>query len=259
MPDIVDPGRFLGRLRLRKDAHEVDAMRRAGHITAAAMNAAMTSATAGMTELELSGLLTAALRRAGAARDAFGPLVASGPRTCGLHAQPTARQMNAGELVLVDFGARWGGYAADMSRTWLLGSSDAAPQGTGALLEAVKEAHRAAIAAAVPGASLKAVHQRACEVLRDAQQGLGLEGPLEEWFPHQTSHWIGLDVHDPCPREQDGASIILEPGMTLTIEPGLYVPQDAQGAPKALHGAGARWEDTVLVTQDGAQALTSAL
>ncbi len=253
VPDLVDPARWLGVLRLRKDEGEIEAMRRAGSITAAAFEEIGGALRAGELELGVAGRLEAAFRARGAERTAFQTIVASGPRATCLHAHPTRRALVEGELVLIDAGAEWDGYAADMSRTFSLGAPSAAQA---AVLALVQQAHDDAVAAVAPGVALAHIHAVARGTLAAGLVDLGLPGPVDRWAIHATSHWIGLDVHDVGGVGTDEAPTILEPGMVFSIEPGLYIDSDSPDASPALRGIGVRVEDTILTTQGGAEILT---
>jgi Xaa-Pro aminopeptidase len=185
-----------------------------------------------------------------------------------LHYTANASPLAAGSLVLLDAGARHRFYCGDISRTLPVSGRFTDVQRR--LYELVLAAHAAAIAAVRPGASFAAVHDAAVEVLR---QGLEAEGllradadgmpggsatTLARFFPHRTSHWLGLDVHDVGDYVRGGEPRRLEPGMVLTVEPGLYVG-DGAAFPHGLRGTGIRIEDDVLVTPNGAEVLTAAL
>ena len=255
-PDIVDPSGWVAKLRLVKDAAELEAMRRAGAVTARAVERARGRLGPGVTELALAGAIEAAFREGGAERNAFTSLVAAGERACCLHPLPSRRRVAEGELVLVDVGASWGGYAADMTRTFPVGAPTSAQRD---VIAVVQEAHDAAAAVARPGSTLGAVHAAASRSLEANLARLGLPGPLSRWFMHKTSHWIGLDAHDPSSALFAGEEeVTLEPGVTFTVEPGLYIDRDAEDAPAALRGIGVRIEDTVAVTASGHEVLTRA-
>jgi Xaa-Pro aminopeptidase len=175
--------------------------------------------------------------------------------------------MKAGELVLVDGGAEVDLYAGDVSRTFPSGGRFSDPQR--ALYEVVVEAHQRAVEAVRPGRTIGDIHGLVQRVLTGGLVALGvLEGDVEElvegkaferYFPHQTSHWLGLDVHDVGDYAREGSSRVLEPGMVLTIEPGLYFSPRPEEVPGPFSGLGIRVEDDILVTEEGAENLTEAL
>ena len=175
--------------------------------------------------------------------------------------------MKGGELLLLDAGARFRIYAGDLTRTVPVGGS---LQGAAADVHAiVRQANRAALAAVRPGATLDDIHDAALAVLVRGMVDLRLlagdpealvgSGDVKRYYPHRTSHWLGLDVHDVGTYAVDGAPRPLQPGMVLTIEPGLYIPAADDAAPTHLRGIGVRIEDDVLVTSDGAEVLSADL
>lgn len=263
---ITDPGVLLDELRLYKDAHEVELIRNAARITVAAFDAARAVCADGAGEWEVEAALEATFRRQGGSGPAFPSIVASGANATVLHYVANARRMRAGELLLIDAGARVDMYCADISRTYGVGAISADHR---ALHDIVRAAHDRALAAAVPGARIGDVHEAASAALVEGLVELGLmpsqlaerdrDDALRRYYPHQTSHWLGLDVHDVGDYVVDGASRLLEPGMVFTVEPGLYVPADDEDAPAPLRGAGVRIEDDVLITPGGAEVLTGGL
>jgi Xaa-Pro aminopeptidase len=169
--------------------------------------------------------------------------------------------------VLIDAGCEYQGYAADVTLTYPVGG-----RYTGAgreVYEVVLAAQLAALAAAGPGATLPQIHEAALRPLVRGMVDLGLLGGDPEelirseayrpYYMHNTSHWLGLDVHDAGAYRRGGEPRRLEPGMVFTVEPGLYVPADDEGAPSRLRGIGVRIEDDVLVTERGAEVLTAAI
>lgn len=266
---LVDSGTVLDEMRLIKDATEIEKLRAAARLTVEAFAEAVAQIRPGAGEWEVEASLEYAFRKRGASGPAFPTIVASGPNATVLHYTENARVMQAGELVLIDAGARLDMYCADVSRTVPVSS------GTGdarrALYEAVRAAHDGAIEAVTPGAPAAAPQEAAQRILVEALIGIGLiDGPLDaaledaertrRLLPHRVSHWLGLEVHDPGGYvDADGAPRILAPGMVLTIEPGVYVPPDLERAPVELRGTGIRIEDDVLVTAAGAEVLTAGL
>jgi Xaa-Pro aminopeptidase len=185
-----------------------------------------------------------------------------------LHYVSNARTLAAGELVLIDAGARAQQYCADVTRTWPVDGRFTAAQQE--LYDIVRAAHAAAIAQAVPGRTAAAPHEAAVRVLVEGLVALALlEGDPAEiaalpdryrrYYPHRTSHWLGLETHDAGDYQLAGESRPLAPGMVLTIEPGLYIPADDERAPAALRGTGIRLEDDVLIAGAGHEVLTGEL
>lgn len=251
---IHDPSGPIGELRVIKDTTELTQMREAAAITCDAHLELMRHASQGDSALALAGRFDAACRRAGSGQQSYPSIVGIGPDATVLHATPGRRRLGPDDLVLIDAAAA-STYACDVTRTWPATAFGA----KSVLYEAVLAAQEAAIAAVRPGANLADVHHAAVSILADRCAGLQLSGPVERWFPHTTSHWIGLDTHDPGSTTRDGQPRPLEPGMTFTVEPGLYVDIDDPEAPSHLRGAGIRIEDTVLVTANGVEVLTSAV
>jgi Xaa-Pro aminopeptidase len=263
--ELADPGLILDEMRLVKDAGEIDAIREAVGITVRAFQEALPLARAGAGEWEVEAAIEAAFRRAGADGPAFATIAASGPNATVLHYTANSRTMRRGELLLLDAGARHQGYNADLTRTVPV---DGRFEGAARHVhDAVLEAERAAIEAVRPGATIPEIHRAALGILVPAMVDLGLldgePGDLVDdeaaawkaWFPHNTSHWLGLDVHDVGTYARDGEPRPLEPGMVLTVEPGLYIP-DSDDAPEPLRGIGVRIEDDVLVTDAGREVLS---
>ncbi len=265
---IVDPGTLLDDMRLIKDETELACLRRAAETSIEVFREASAVIGEGAGEWQIEATIDGGFRVRGATGPAFPTIVASGPNAGVLHHIANDRTMRAGELVLIDAGARQDMYCADISRTFPVSGTFSAEQR--ALYEIVLAAHDAAIAAVRPGATIDDVHDAALRVLVDGLIALSFltgsaEALIEEgdavraFFPHKTSHWLGLDVHDVGTYVVDGRPRTLAPGMVLTIEPGLYVPADADGGPVALRGTGIRIEDDVLVTAGGREVLTAGL
>ncbi|MEX2584573.1 MAG: aminopeptidase P N-terminal domain-containing protein [Gemmatimonadota bacterium] len=262
---LVDLEASTSELRLVKDDLELQRMRIAAEIGAEGHIAAMLRARPGAGEWEIQAALEATYRSMGAAEPAFPSIVGAGANATVLHYVANRSRVHDGDLILIDSGAEWGMYCSDITRT-LPASGRFAPHQLD-LYEIVLAAEEEAIAAAVPGAASSAPHEAALKVLVRGMLDLGImkgqsvEEAIESegykrFFPHQTSHWIGLDVHDVGPYRRAGEPIALEPGMVLTIEPGIYIPLSADDVPEHFRGVGVRIEDDVLVTPDGNEVLT---
>ncbi|HEX7242666.1 MAG TPA: aminopeptidase P N-terminal domain-containing protein [Longimicrobiaceae bacterium] len=261
---VRDPDTVLAGMRLLKDPDELDRIRLACDVSAEAHLAAMAAARPGIGEWELEMVLEGSFRVAGGTGPAYSSIVASGPNATVLHHVSNDRRTRDGDLVLIDAGAEFGMYAGDITRTFPVSGRFTGVQR--AVYDVVLEAEEAAIAAARPGATVAEVHEAAVRVLARGMVDLGLlAGDPEElvaadrhrrFYMHQTSHWLGMDVHDVGPYREGGASVRLEPGMVLTIEPGIYVPEGADDVPAALRGIGVRIEDNVAVTAGGNEVLT---
>ena len=265
---LADPGLILDEMRLLKEPGEVEAIRDAIAITVAAFRQGLAVVAPGVGEWEVEAAVDGAFRRAGAEGPAFPTIAASGPNATVLHYIDNRRVMESDELLLLDAGARHRIYNADLTRTVPVDGRFAGPALD--VYQAVEAARQAAIDAVVPGASVGAVHQAALRVLLPAMVDLGLlagdpaalledEAAWKPFFPHNTSHWLGLDVHDVGTYADQDRPRPLEPGMVLTIEPGLYIPTHLDLAPARLRGIGVRIEDDVLVTPDGPDVLSADL
>lgn len=263
---VVDPGEILDDLRLVKDDLELDAIRRACAVTAEGHRAGARAIAAGTGEWAVEAAIEAAFRNAGADGPGFGTIVGGGANACVLHYVRNGDVLQDGELVLVDAGAQVGLYSGDVTRTYpVSGELDGARR---EIYELVDAARAAAIEATRPGGTIADVHDAAVRVLVAGLVDLGVlegevDGLLEEeahkpFFPHRTSHWLGLDVHDPGDYARDGDSRRLEPGMVFTVEPGLYFrPGVEDPTASDFHGIGVRIEDDVTVTEEGCEVLTA--
>jgi Xaa-Pro aminopeptidase len=265
---LQDVDEVLGGMRRVKGEEELERMRVAARIAAAGHLEAMGAVRPGMGEWELEAVLEATFRRHGAEGPAFPSIVGSGPNATTLHYTANQRRIGEGELVLIDAGAAWGMYASDLTRTFPASGRFRAEQR--AVYDVVLAAERAAIAAARPGATVAAMHDAAVRVLAAGLLDLGLvtaqgvdelleQGGYRRYYMHQTSHWLGLDVHDVGLYREAGAPVPLAPGMVLTVEPGLYLPADDADLPEAFRGIGVRIEDTIAITPDGAEVLTAGV
>jgi Xaa-Pro aminopeptidase len=266
---LTDPGVLLDELRVVKDGHEIELMRRAAELTVAGFHDAIPWICPGNGEWQLEAALEAGFRRRGADGVAFPSIVASGHNATVLHYISNAATLQAGELVLIDAGARYQMYCGDITRTFPVSGHFSAPQRV--LYEAVLAAHDAAIALARPGVTVEALQRVAQDILLNAVVELNLleketldQAPVEEasyrpFIPHKTSHWLGLDVHDVGAYAYRAGARALEPGMVLTVEPGLYIPPDCARAPAELRGSGVRIEDDLLITETGCEVLTASL
>src|SRR5262245_23355057 len=263
---LRDAGEVLHELRLRKEPTEIETMRAAITIACEAHALAVRAARPGMFEYELEALIDYTFRSRGATGWAYPSIVASGPNATILHYIDNDRRLGPDELLLIDAGCELDGYCADVTRTFPTGRRFAPAHRN--LYDAVLAAQLAAIAAIRPGATVEGIHAVAVRVLAEALLGLGLlAGTVDEivgrelykrFFMHRTSHWLGRDVHDVGVYRVRGGSRPLEPGMIITVEPGLYVPRDADDLPEAYRGAGIRIEDDVLVTDAGHEVLSAA-
>ena len=264
---LADPGAVLDGMRVRKDEAEIGRMREAARITVAAFRDALPGVRPGAGEWEVEAALESGFRRRGAGGPAFATIVAAGANACTLHYSANGSRIGPDDLVLVDAGAEFGWYAADITRT-----VPASGRLDGARREAhqvVRRARRAAVAACGPGGMVEDVHQEASRVIAEGLVGMGVvAGRAEEvlaekrhqaFYPHQTSHWLGLDTHDPGLYRDGDGPVRFKPGMVFTVEPGLYFAPGSCPRVPELEGTGIRIEDDVLITRDGAEVLTEGM
>ena len=265
--EVVSLKGLLHEQRLIKSDVEIELMRRAADISSAGHERAMRACRAGMTEADLEAELVYEFMRSGARFPAYTSIVGSGANGCILHYVENESALVDGELVLIDAGCEYQHYAADITRTFPVSGRFEGPQRE--VYEVVLDAQRAAIAAAVPGAPFIAPHETAARRLTEGLIALGvLEGDAEEvldanaqqpYTVHRASHWLGIDVHDVGSyRDPAGESEwrVFEPGMVLTVEPGLYFPSHIL-ADSPYTNIGIRIEDDVLITNDGNEVITS--
>ncbi|GEJ55944.1 aminopeptidase P N-terminal domain-containing protein [Anaeromyxobacter diazotrophicus] len=263
---MADPALVLHELRLVKSEPEVRALRKAAEITAEAHLAAMRDGQPGRREYQVQAEIEYAFRRRGGTGPGYGTIVAAGPNATILHYRASDAPLKDGEVCLVDAGAEYDFYTADVSRTFPISGSFTKAQR--AAYEVVLDAQVKAIEEVKPGATLDAIHDATVRRLIEGMLALGLlRGTVDErladksyrkYYMHRTSHWLGMDVHDVGAYFLDGRPRPLVPGMVVTIEPGLYVPPDDAAAPEALRGVGIRIEDDVLVTAEGHENLTAS-
>lgn len=231
----LDISRDISRMRSVKEGDEVEAMTAAARVAEAGLRAAMDSMAEEVSEVELAGVVEEAMRKAGAEEYSFPTIVAFEENAAYPHTNPTRRRLKGGEVVLIDLGARLHGYCSDITRTIAFGQLPGRSRG---IAEAVLEAQLAGIDAVAPG--VKAEEPDA------AARGVLEKRGMAKYFIHSLGHGVGIDVHE-APRLSRAAEEELEPGMVVTVEPGVYVA----GA------VGVRIEDMVLVTRKGRRLLTS--
>ncbi len=233
--ELEDASEAVSALRVRKDAGEVAAMRRAVRVAQEGLEAALPAVRIGMTEEEIAAELVVQLLRHGCQPDLpFAPIVSSGPNGANPHAVPSKRKLQSGDLLVVDWGAAVDGYISDLTRTFAVGK--AAPEFE-KIHRVVQEANAAGRAAAAPGAPCAAVDRAARAVIEWAGYG--------EYFTHRTGHGIGLEGHEE-PYMRGDNQTPLEPGMAFTGEPGIYLPGRN----------GVRIEDNLVITENGADCLS---
>jgi Xaa-Pro aminopeptidase len=267
------PGEFVAldhlvhEMRLFKSAGEVKLMRHAVEISAAAHCRAMQVCRPGMTEYQIEAELLHGFLSAGSRAPAYPPIVGGGANGCILHYVENRSPLRDGDLLLIDAGAEYECYAADITRTFPVNGRFSPAQRE--LYELVLEAQRAAIARVRPGSHWNEPHEAAVETITRGLVGLGLlkgrasrlvrDQAYKPFYMHRTGHWLGMDVHDVGDYKVEGEWRVFEPGMVLTVEPGLYVSPTARGVPRRWRGIGIRIEDDVLVTEGGRENLTAAV
>jgi Xaa-Pro aminopeptidase len=262
---VVDARLSLHELRLIKTPDEVATQRKAAAITAEAHVAAMRAAREAANEHELEAIVDYTFRRRGGTGPGYPTIVGGGVNATILHYVENRAPLQRGQLLLVDAGCEIDGYTADVTRTSPIGARFSPAQRR--LYEAVLDTQIAAIEAVKPGATLDAIHNDVVQRLTAHMVALGLlsgevpalieSGAYKQFYMHRTSHWLGMDVHDVGFYSVDGAARPLVSGMVLTIEPGLYVAEDA-AVPPEYRGLGVRIEDDILVTDTGYDNLTAS-
>lgn len=266
---LIDPTPVIDQLRLIKSAVEIECLQKAIDVTVAGFDVAFAKARPGMYEFEVQADMEVEFRRGGSPRNGYPSIVASGENACILHYISNRDRLKDGDLLLIDAGAEYEYYSADITRTWPVNGKFTPEQKD--IYELVLAANEAGIDAAKPGNGATDVHDVALRVLTQGLVDLGvLKGEIDTlitergflpYYMHGTSHWLGLDVHDSGIYRtggRTGPSIKLEPGMILTVEPGLYFGPFAEDAPERFKGIGIRTEDDVLITDDGNRVMTSA-
>ncbi|MDP3562295.1 MAG: Xaa-Pro aminopeptidase [Legionellaceae bacterium] len=264
---FCDLSPILSELRLFKSKAEIALMRRAADITVAAHKRAMQACSHAHTEYELEAELLFELNRRGCRNVAYDSIVASGNNACVLHYTDNNKSLHFGELVLIDAGGEFENYAADVTRVFPVSGQFSSDQRQ--IYDLVLRAQRAGIACVRPGCAWDKIQRVIIETLTAGLVELGiLAGNVDDlikseaylpFYMHNSGHWLGLDVHD-CGRYKiNGQWRALEPGMVLTVEPGLYFRHGLDGVDPRWWGIGVRIEDDILVTTDGHENLTGDL
>jgi Xaa-Pro aminopeptidase len=262
--EFIDLDHQLHDMRLYKSAAEIKTMRRAAQISAKAHIRAMQTCRPGMMEYQLEAEILHECSQHGARFQAYSPIVGGGTNGCVLHYTENEAPLRDGELVLIDAGCENECYASDITRTFPINGRYSKAQRD--LYEVVLEAQYAAIDEVLPGNHWNHPHEAAVKVLTRGLVKLGLlkgrlttlikENAYREFYMHRTGHWLGMDVHDVGDYKVGEEWRVLEPGMVLTIEPGLYIAPETKGVAKKWWDIGIRIEDDVLVTRDGHEVLS---
>jgi len=264
--EFVALDHVLHDMRLYKSRAELAIMRRAAAIAAQAHVRAMRHTRPGRMEYEIMAELVHEFTRHGADAS-YHPIVGGGANGCVLHYRANSARLNDGELLLIDAGCELDYYASDITRTFPVNGRYTPAQR--AVYEVVLEAQQAAIGKVKPGNHWDDPHDAAVRAITQGLVRLGLlkgavtklirDGAYRRFYMHRTGHWLGMDVHDVGDYKVGEEWRVLEPGMTLTVEPGIYIPPGARGVPKRFRNIGIRIEDDVAVTRGGCEVLTAGV
>jgi Xaa-Pro aminopeptidase len=263
--EFLDLSHFLNDMRLFKSAAELRVMKEAGEISARAHVRAMKAAKQGVMEYQLEAEIMHEFQMSGARFPAYNSIVGGGKNGCILHYIENSAPLKNGDLVLIDAGCELDYYAADITRTFPVNGKFSPEQK--ALYEICLQAQLEAIAVAKPGNHWNDPHEATVRVITEGLVKIGLlEGDVselikseayKEFYMHRAGHWLGMDVHDVGDYKVGGEWRVLEPGMVMTVEPGIYVAPDNERVAKKWRGIGIRIEDDVVITKDGNEVLTS--
>ncbi len=262
--EFITLDHLLHEHRLFKSAAEIETMRIAGKVTAAAHVRAMQSCKPGMMEYQLEAEIHHEFMRNGARWPAYNSIVGSGANSCILHYTENDQKLRNGDLVLIDAGAEFDFYAADITRTFPVNGHFSGPQRT--IYDLVLEAQFAAIEAVAPNNHWNQPHEAAQRVIVEGLIDLGIlhgsydeqleSGDFKRFFMHRTGHWLGMDVHDVGDYKIDDVWRQLEPGMVTTVEPGIYIAAGSEGVDESWWDIGVRIEDDAVVTAEGCEIIT---
>jgi len=263
--EFISSDHILHEMRLIKSAYEVKQMKKAAKVSVVAHKKAMQCAKPAMFEYQVDAEMKHHFMHNGARFEAYPSIVGGGKNGCVLHYTDNDAVLNDGDLLLIDAGCEWQKYASDITRTFPVNGVFSEEQK--ALYQLVLDAQYAAIEKVQPGNHWNDPHEAAVKVLTKGLVKLGLlkgsvptlikEEAYKPYYMHRTGHWLGLDVHDVGDYKIDKQWRLLEPGMVLTVEPGLYIQPNATEVDKKWRGIGIRIEDDVLVTKKGHDVLTA--
>ncbi len=263
---LLDPAVYLAEMRRIKDEQEIKIMQESGDIAARAHIELMKAVKPGMNERELAGLFIYQIMKQGASAEAYNSIVATGNNATTLHYVFNDCECKSGDLVLVDAGAEYKYMASDITRCFPVSGKFSQPQKD--MYNEVLKVQKDMVDLVKPGASFKELTEKANTALTESLMNLGFfkgsskdevleKQTFKKYYPHGLGHYLGLDVHDIGYYEKNNEPKPFEEGVVLTIEPGLYVPENDESAPKEFKGIGIRIEDDVLVTNSGNKILTS--
>jgi Xaa-Pro aminopeptidase len=261
---IIDPGTIVHEMRVLKSPDEIEILQTAADIAAEAHVEAMKAAKPGMQEYQLEALIEQIFRRRGAAGPAYTSIVGAGPNATVLHYINNDGELHDGDLLLIDAGAEYKGYASDITRTFPINGRYTKAQRE--IYDLVLKAQMACVEMVRPGTTHEQLKQHSIEVLTEGMVELGLlqgkpeklieEKKYEQFYMHGLGHMLGIDVHDVGRYYFGKESRALEPGVVMTVEPGLYIAPDTKDVPEQYLGIGVRIEDDVLCTNNGPRVLT---
>lgn len=264
--EFVSLDHLLHEMRLIKSTAEIQAMKKTAKVSAEAHCRAMQVCQPGMMEYQIEAVLLHHFMTHGCRHAAYPAIVGGGENGCILHYTENDTELQDGDLLLIDAGGEYDNYAADITRTFPVNGEFSAAQK--ALYEVVLAAQKAAIDKVQPGNHWNEPHQAVVKVLTKGLIKLGIlkgtpaklikEEAYRRFYMHRSGHWLGMDVHDVGDYKVDGEWRMFEPGMVLTVEPGLYIAPGSKGVAKKWWGIGIRIEDDVRVTRTGHEVLTSA-
>lgn len=262
---IIDPATIVHEMRVLKSSDEIELMQRAADIAADAHVEAMKSVRHGMKEYQVEALLERVFRERGASGPAYTSIVGAGANATTLHYINNDGELHDGDLLLIDAGAEYQGYASDITRTFPINGRFTKPQRE--IYDLVLKAQKACVELVRPGVTHEQIKQHSIEILTEGMVELGLlkgepeelikEKKYEQFYMHGLGHMLGIDVHDVGLYYYGQTSRALEPGVVMTVEPGLYVSPDTKDIPEQYLGIGVRIEDDVLCTANGPRVLTT--
>jgi len=265
LSSVLDPEAVIGPMRRIKDDTEKDLMRKSAHIAARSHVKAMKSIKPGMNERQIEGVFIGESLALGAKTVAYNSICAGGDNATTLHYNFNDEELKDGELFLIDAGAEYNYYASDITRTYPINGKFSEAQKE--LYNEVLKVQKNMIDAVKPGVTFQELNEAANEQLAQIMIDKGLlkgdlksvlsSGDFRKYYPHSLGHYLGIDVHDTGPYIKDEKAIAFEPGVVITIEPGIYVPLNDTDAPEKYRGIGIRIEDDILVTESGCENLTS--